>query len=233
MFSYYGGKSKIVMHYPKPLYNLIIEPFAGSAIYSCKYAYENNQVWLNDLYTIIYEIWNYLKTATSEQINNLPDIKRGDDVRNFNLSTVERNLLGFCCNNGVPYPHNIVTTYADKTAFPKTDSRWRPHTTWQLTKARILKNLPYIKNWMITNCDYRQLPDLEATWFIDAPYQFGGERYIENKIDFKELAEWCKSRKGQVIVCENSKASWLPFKFLKEMSGQKHRTIEMIWTQVS
>jgi site-specific DNA-adenine methylase len=34
MWSYYGGKSKIVQYYPDPKYDTIIEPFAGSAQYS-------------------------------------------------------------------------------------------------------------------------------------------------------------------------------------------------------
>lgn len=31
MFSYYGAKTKIVDYYPKPLFDKIVEPFAGSA----------------------------------------------------------------------------------------------------------------------------------------------------------------------------------------------------------
>ena len=229
MFSYYGGKSKVIRHYPNPTFDTIIEPFAGSGCYSYNFGL-NKKVWLNDKYKTIYEIWKYLICATSEQINSLPDIKRGDDVRTFNISKTERDLLGFCCSNGIARPNNIVTNYADKTVFSKTDSRWRPHTTWQLTKARIIKNLPYIREWEITNDDYLNLPNIEATWFIDPPYQHGGKYYVENCINYKELAEWCKTRNGQVIVCENSKADWLPFIPLKEMRGQKHTTTEVIWT---
>lgn len=229
MFSYYGGKSKVVMYYPKPRYNLIIEPFAGSACYSYNYGL-NKQVWLNDKYDVIYKIWNYILNTTEEQIRNLPELKRGDDIRNLNISEDAKLLLGFCVNNGASKPCNIVTEYADKTAYPKTDSRWRPHNTWQLTRKRILDKLPHIKNWKVTNLDYQSLPDIEATWFIDAPYQFGGKYYAQNSIIYKELAEWCKSRKGQIIVCENSKADWLPFVPLKEMSGQKYKTLEVIYT---
>jgi hypothetical protein len=48
---------------------------------------------------------------------------------------------------------------------------------------------------------------------LTPPYQFGGEHYKESNraIDFSVLSEWCKSRVGQVIVCENTKADWLPF----------------------
>ena len=34
MFYYYGRKKQIAKYYPKPNFNTIIEPFAGSAAYS-------------------------------------------------------------------------------------------------------------------------------------------------------------------------------------------------------
>lgn len=229
MFSYYGGKSKVVRFYPKPKYNLIIEPFAGSAVYSYNYGLDRN-VWLNDKYEVIYKIWKYLTNCNRQQIENIPNLKKGDNIKNFNLLEEEKLLLGFVVGNGRAAPGYKVTSFGDKTHYPKDDPRWRPNSTWTLTRNRILKNLDYIKKWKVTNLDYRDIENVEATWFIDAPYQFGGEHYVENKINFNELAEWCKSRKGQVIVCENSKANWLPFKFLAEMSGCQFRTTEVIWT---
>ena len=50
------------------------------------------------------------------------------------------------------------------------------------------------------------------------------------KINFTELGEWCKSRNGQVIVCENTKADWLPFKPMIEMQGAMFKTTEAIWS---
>ena len=53
---------------------------------------------------------------------------------------------------------------------------------------------------------------------------------MNNKnIDYNDLAEWCKSRNGQIIVCENTKADWLDFKPLAELKGQLHTTMEAIW----
>ena len=54
--------------------------------------------------------------------------------------------------------------------------------------------------------------------------------YIQNQIDYAELADWCKTRKGQVIVCENTKADWLNFEPLVKITGQKIKTTEAIWT---
>ena len=87
-----------------------------------------------------------------------------------------------------------------------------------------------IKHFQIFNKSYEELENVEATWFIDPPYQHGGEFYTENNINFSKLAEWCKTRKGQVIVCENDKANWLDFKPLISIQGQSKKSTECIWT---
>ena len=80
--------------------------------------------------------------------------------------------------------------------------------------------------------EFYNLDNEEATWFIDPPYQFGGEWYVKSTkdINFTKLAEWCMNRNGQVIVCENTKADWLPFKPMKEMQGAIYKTTEAIWS---
>lgn len=216
MFSYYGSKSKISKYYPKPEYDIVIEPFAGSARYALEYP--EKLVWLNDSYEVVYNIWVYLLNATSEQISALPQISKGDDIRELDISPVEKDLMGFMINMGVPYPHHIYTTWA-----ARNDEVSR-------CKKRILKYLPKIRHWGLTCLSYEQLPNIEATWYIDPPYQNGGERYIHHAIDYTHLAEWCKSRRGQVIVCENSSADWMDFRPLVEMQGQRKRTTEVIWT---
>ena len=50
------------------------------------------------------------------------------------------------------------------------------------------------------------------------------------KIDFEKLAAWCKEREGQIIVCENTKADWLPFKAMKDMIGSTFKTTEAIYS---
>ena len=67
--------------------------------------------------------------------------------------------------------------------------------------------------------DYTEAPDIEATWFIDPPYQDVRDGYRHCDIDYEALAEWCLSRQGQVIICEGSAGSWLPFKHHKAMPG--------------
>ena len=80
--------------------------------------------------------------------------------------------------------------------------------------------------------DYKSLPNVKATWFIDPPYQTKGG-YVISDVDYFELGKWCKSRKGQVIVCENAEADWLDFNPLSgqhSQRGQRGQVIsEYVW----
>lgn len=81
---------------------------------------------------------------------------------------------------------------------------------------------------------YKCLGNIEATWFIDPPYQNGGDGYyINNKhINYDDLSKWCMSRDGQVIVCESTRANWLPFYPMKKLqpSSGKSNYVEAIWS---
>lgn len=99
MFSYYGSKSKIVHLYPKPRHSVIIEPFAGSARYALKYF--DRDVILIDKYSVIIEIWKFLQLASEKDILGLPILKCGENLRDFNLSDLERKFLGFNVSGGV------------------------------------------------------------------------------------------------------------------------------------
>lgn len=53
----------------------------------------------------------------------------------------------------------------------------------------------------------------------------------QNPIDFQAFGEWCRSRNGQVIVCEQEGASWLPFKYLGRSSAARgnRKSCEALW----
>lgn len=108
------------------------------------------------------------------------------------------------------------------------DPEWASTVSSRLKK--IAKKLPEIKHWQVRHGSYDALEDIEATWFIDPPYQHGGHYYRHSDIDYPALAEWVQSRRGQVIVCENNKADWLPFTPLKSQQGQRYKTVESVWT---
>lgn len=218
MFSYYGSKSKIVGYYPPPKHKRIIEPFAGSARYSLKYW--QNDVLLVDKYPVIVKLWNWLiNEATEKEILALPSVVENDMIEKFDwLCQEEKWLMGFSLNRGSAQPKNKVKKFSDG---------------WENVKKRIANDLHKIRHWNIIEGDYRDVENIEATWFIDPPYQFGGQWYkhSNNTINFNELALWCKNRNGQSIVCENTKADWLPFKGVVDLVGTtKNKTTEAIWS---
>jgi site-specific DNA-adenine methylase len=221
MFSYYGSKSKIVDLYQQPKYKTIIEPFAGSAKYAMKYW--KNDVILIEKYEVVYKLWKWLQQCNANDILKLPILKQGDDLNNFEFDCEEAKIfMGYLTAGGVAKPQN-------KAVFRTTT--YRPN--WiKYSLERMSKDIYKIRHWDIRLGDYTEIENVEATWFIDPPYQFGGEHYpMSNKdIDYKKLAEWCKSRNGQAIVCENSKADWLPFKPMVEMQGTMFKTTEAIWS---
>jgi len=220
MWSYYGSKSKIVDLYPPPKFKQIIEPFAGSARYSLKYW--ENDVLLMDKYSVIVDIWKWLQTCSKNDILKFPKFKKGDDIRNFGLSEIEVKFLGFLvAGQGAASPQYVVQKFGEY------------ENGNQKVYDRIANNLHKIKHWVIQLGTYDEIPNFEATWFIDPPYQFGGEyyRFSNKQLDFNHLGRWCEQRNGQVIVCENTKATWLPFKPMTKIQGAAQtNTTEAIWS---
>ena len=217
MFSYYGSKSKIVQYYPQPTHDKIIEPFAGSARYSLRYW--EKDILLVDKYRVIVDIWHYLQRASEKDILGLPYLKKGMDIRTLNLSKDELLLMSMYATISSS-PRYTVSKFADF-----------DHTTD--VRKILAKNLYKIKHWKIIQGSYEDLENETATWFIDPPYQFGGHSYKESNrnIDFALLANWCRTRQGQVIVCENTKATWMDFKpVIKQFGTSQETTTEAIWT---
>jgi len=218
MFYYYGRKERVFKYYPKPKYDIIIEPFASSAVYSLK-NYEKNIIILDKDERII-NIWNYLKETSSDEILSLPLLVKGQSLNDEefnNLSFVQKDLISFFTNPSSSQPKRSVGKF----------NIWH-----EKNRKRLSEDVNKIRHWQILLGDYKDIPNQEATWFIDPPYQGNGGKYYKhgNKgIDYDELSVWVQSRQGQVIVCENSEANWLPFRPLKRLQGQRHKTIEVIW----
>jgi len=215
MFSYYGSKSKLVDYYPPPKFDKIIEPFAGSARYALKYWQKD--ILLVDKYELIINIWKWLQQCSKNDILTLPRLKYGDEIPT-SLSENERAFILYNLHRGRAVPSNKIGKFSD---------------CWEYTLKTTAANLDKIKHWKIKQGSFDEIENIEATWFIDPPYQFGGEHYKESnkKIDFIKLAEWCKNRLGQTIVCENSKANWLPFVPVRKLQGQANtNTVEVLYS---
>lgn len=216
-FSYYGGKSKIAHLYPEPEHKLIIEPFAGSAAYSWLHRRIHHSVslspmddyrrkiWLNDLDPKTFSMWKFLTSADASAIVEayVPDrVEPGMKVDEF-IPADQPGLIELCRaeanqgTQGAKGTHNQITSMGAK--------------CWKV-RRKLLEVIPEVANWEITNVDYRDLANVEATWFVDPPYSnAAGTRYRTANLDYQQLGWWCLNRKGQVIVCENYGADWLEF----------------------
>ncbi len=231
---YFGGKWRHSQsrHYPNPNHGVIVEPFAGSAGYAL---YWSGVFWPRDVILveknpIIAEIWRYLIATSSSEIARIPDVDHVDDLPS---STPEaaRLFVGMCFGAGDTRPRVAVSSMV------------RRDGEWKRLRDRAVVQVGRIRHWRIIEGDYTLAPNVTATWFVDSPYHVAGARASKadrgrvrypngaDDIDFMQLADWCRSRKGQIIVCEQPGASWLPFRSLGETQSVGDRwSGEVVWT---
>ena len=212
MFPYFGRKARNAGLYPAPRYPNVMEPFAGSLAYSLHFRPQTVEA--RDLDERLVALW-----------------QRG----------VEMGATGV-----FPMPPEVGTKTDDLLVKLASYSEHASTSGTMTVTSRMIRDWPSLTRNMAEagrwaagrvfyqQGDYRDLPNLEATWFIDPPYQFAnrrGYRHGASGIDFDALAEWCQSRRGQVIVCEQEGADWLPFKPLYSLSSHRgSKSTEVIWT---
>lgn len=228
-FYYYGSKSGSASKYPKPRYDLIIEPFAGSAGYST--TYHNREILLADLNPDISSLWKFLTNACADDILSIPLVGKSDDVRTLVDNMANQLLVGFNLSRGEPFPLWQFSEHNWKFRSPERLNLWT-----YIRRARIAAQVKFINHWKSDFCDYRDVRNVRATWFIDPPYKNNKPYPNTPVIDYCDLADYCKSRKGQVIVCEQEGAEWLPFEYSHSSYGftyKKKRYVsrEVVWTK--
>ncbi len=223
-FTYYGGKYRIAPRYPKPKHDTIIEPFAGSAGYSIRYPHK--KIKLLDINPRIIGTWQYLIKVKEREILALPEVF--EDVRELNICQEAKWLAGFWCNKGSAEPRNKPSTWMKSGVHP--NSQWGA-----AIKHRIASQLKDIRHWEASLGSFQDIKNEKATWFIDPPYSaVAGRHYTYNEIDYENLAEWSRNRKGQKIVCEMQGANWLPFETFhtaKALEGPRggKKIKEVVW----
>ena len=227
-FRYFGSKWRSAVRYPPPRHETIVEPFAGSAGYATRYHWK--RVILVEKDPLIASIWRFLLRASAREILALPDLPADGVAMDLDVCEEARQLIRF----------NLNGASGNRDSF----TRWSiddPASVWGRTiRARLASQVDKIRHWQIIEGTHADAPDVEATWFVDPPYQRLGNCYPcgADDLDFAALASWCRSRRGQVIVCENEGADWLPFRFLGNVAAAHRGTgreldgisREAIWT---
>jgi site-specific DNA-adenine methylase len=203
MFSYMGSKWRIAKLYGRPSTNLVIEPFAGAACYSLYW--NAPKVLLYDLNPVVAGIWKYLIKVKESEILKLPvEFENTDDLR---ISEEAKWLIGFWITKGNVHPNKSRSAWGRQYNGSGDCKVWG-----EPVKARIAKQISSIRDWKSFCADYRECPNVKADWFIDPPYSVAGKHYTFSDINYSDLSDFCRSRKGRVTVCENNGADWLPFK---------------------
>ncbi len=225
-FGYYGGKWRDApRNYPTPDHGTILEPFAGSAGYALRYA--DRKVILCEVDPILSEVWRYLIGVKAKEILAIPDMDPFGSVDDLRVVQEAKWLVGLWLNRGTASPR-------------RSPSKWmregiRPGSFWgDRVRKTIASQVDAIRHWQIFNCSYSECPTPRAaTWFVDPPYEAAGKHYRFgcDLLDYGALGAWCESRPGQVIVCENEGATWLPFRDLADVKTTRatSRSREVVW----
>lgn len=223
---YYGCKWRAAPRYPNPIHGAIVEPFAGAAGYSLRYP--QHRIVLVEKYPVVAEIWRYLIGVSASEIRRIPcDPQCIDDVPSW-VPKPARDLIGWWFNSATVSPCKTLSVGRKRLA-----AMGRKFEGWtEATRERVASQVDHIRHWTVIEGDYKQAPDIRATWFVDPPYNNkAGSYYVENGLDYAELGAWCRNRKGQVLVCENDGATWgdfAPFATLKAgVNGKGSR--EALW----
>jgi hypothetical protein len=222
LFSYYGGKKRSSTRYPPPVFDHIIEPFAGAAGYA--HRYHNRRVTLIEKNPKVAAIWRYLIAVSPAEVRRLPCVYHADELPSW-VPQEARWWLGFRWGTGDCGPRNHASMRASRAGV------WSEH-----ARGICAEQVAQIKHWRILEGSYEQATREHATWYVDPPYDNkAGERYPCGRegLDYQALGAWCRDLPGQVLVCENEGATWLPFEPLHVQQGsqQTHRT-EVLYHQL-
>lgn len=231
LFKWFGSKWQSAKRYPRPIYNTIIEPFAGGAGYSLNYCDKNIIIWEDD-YNIS-KLWKWLiNEASTDDILSIPILlPEYADIRAMGLSEGQSLLLKHWQRT-----NNVGNTW--------TTSPWcnLPGQWTRNTRARVASEVNAIKHWKFS--EPISYIDEKITWFIDPPYIYN-YRYSNMlpDFDYKSLVSFVETinSESQVIVCEAKRKDdgkipdYLPFieshssVTSRRKTNQSHHSKEVIY----
>ena len=231
LFKWFGSKWLSSRLLPEPRHDVIVEPFAGGAGYSLRHAEKCVHIAETDPH--ISKLWKWLlKGATQAKILEIPrGVKEGTDIRTLGLSDGQALLL-----KSWQRTNNVGDCW--------TISPWgnKPGQWTANTRARVAEEVHAVKHWTFIEggATAAFALTLEATWFVDPPYQFNYS-YRSVPLDYSKLSSSVRRLRGQVMVCEaicpktGNVPKYLPFKFWGERITSRrkvtenHHSKELLW----
>jgi hypothetical protein len=221
LWPFYGSKWRDAKRYGPPRNGVVVEPFAGSAGYSTFYA--PAAVTLIDVDPIVVGVWEYLIGASRREILALPDLEVGESVDGLAVPEEARWLIGFWLNRGSAQPKKTKTAFSARTE--KGQLVWSAR-----ARERIAGEVDGIRHWRVRQGSFEDAPVVDGTYFVDPPYVDKGRYYRCSSVDYARLAAWCRTLPGDVVVCEQAGADWLPFRELASIKSTRGRSAEVVWT---
>ena len=229
-FNFYGGKFRAAPHYPVPRYARIVEPFAGAAGYATRH--HERDIVLVERDPIIAGLWRWLIGASEDEILALP-LEIPTTGRDLGLAPGPSALIGFWVTGAANGPRQSPCRWMRdglRDGVMTTASYWGAR-----VRARVATQVSAIRHWTVIEGDFADAPWEPATYFVDPPYVSAGKHYRIKFDDYERLGAMCRLWRGQVIVCENDGATWLPFRHFRDIQSSssaghgKKISKEAIW----
>jgi hypothetical protein len=149
VFYYYGRKGRAASTYPAPEYSVVIEPFAGSMAYSLHWQPPSAMGIERD--SKVHALWHRLVNMSAEEIETFP------------APVLGKRAIDPWYLQAVSSKDKLSVRYRTVNEFMIVH--------FERQRRLALKRLDYARTVLYALGDYRQAPDIEATWFIDPPYQ--------------------------------------------------------------
>jgi len=128
-----------------------------------------------------------------------------------------RSLIGFWFNHGLPSPALRRSNWAR-------NPRYAAFFWSETIKLRLARQVERIRHWKIVEGTWEDAPDIErigmSTRLIRTRRDGCTFTMVVNR---RELAKWCKRRRGYVQVCESDGAKWLRFEPLSIVHTHRAR----------
>jgi len=213
LFKCFGSKWQSARHYPAPVHDHIIEPFAGGAGYSLNHSERQCVIWEDDPH--VFKLWSWLVTeAHAQDILDIPlNLPAGQDIREVGLSPGQELLLKHWQRT------NNVGSCWTISSWGHLPGQWTAN-----TRARVAEEVYGVKHWEIRDSVFYL--DTPCTFFLDPPY-LHNYRYSRSlpAFDYSALCRYVSRihPESLVIACEavgknGDIPDYLPF-------VQSHRSI--------